>query len=62
MGNPLLPGMQNTASIFLRTAQDPPGLHCGMMDRVEILDDHTIRIHLKYAHHPFLLYLTFPIA
>jgi len=31
-----------------------------MMDRVEIVDDHKVRVHLKYAHLPFLLYLSFP--
>lgn len=31
-----------------------------MMDKVEIVDDHTIRVSLKYPHAPFLLYLTYP--
>ena len=31
-----------------------------MMDRVEIVDDHKVRVHLKYPHLPFLLYLSFP--
>ncbi len=31
-----------------------------MMDRVEVVDDHTVKVHLKYPHTPFLLYFCFP--
>ncbi len=31
-----------------------------MMERVEIINDHTVKVHLKYPHAPFLLYLSFP--
>jgi peptide/nickel transport system substrate-binding protein len=31
-----------------------------MMDRVEIVDDYTVKVSLKYPHHPFLIYLSFP--
>jgi len=31
-----------------------------MMDRVEIVDEHTVRVYLKYPHLPFLIYLSFP--
>ena len=31
-----------------------------MMDRVEIVDDYTIKVSLKYPHRPFPLYLSFP--
>jgi len=32
----------------------------GMMDRVEIVDDYTVKVYLKYPHQPFLLYLSYP--
>jgi peptide/nickel transport system substrate-binding protein len=31
-----------------------------MMDRVEMVDDYTVKIYLKYPHRPFPLYLSFP--
>ncbi len=31
-----------------------------MIDRVEIIDEHTVKVSLKYPHLPFLLYLSFP--
>jgi len=31
-----------------------------VVERVEIVDDHTVRVHLKYPHASFLLYLSFP--
>ncbi|MBU1207939.1 MAG: ABC transporter substrate-binding protein [Proteobacteria bacterium] len=31
-----------------------------MMEKVEIVDDYTIRVSLKYPHSPFLLYLSYP--
>ena len=31
-----------------------------MMQKVEIVDDHTVKVYLKYPHYPFILYLSFP--
>ena len=31
-----------------------------MIDRVEIIDEHTVKVSLKYPHLPFLLYLSYP--
>ena len=31
-----------------------------MMERVEVVDNHTVKVHLKYPHVPFLLYLCYP--
>ena len=31
-----------------------------MMQKVEIVDDHTVKVYLKYPHFPFILYLSFP--
>jgi len=31
-----------------------------MMQKVEIVDDHTVKVYLQYAHFPFILYLSFP--
>ena len=31
-----------------------------MMQRVEIVDDHTVKVYLQYPHFPFILYLSFP--
>ena len=31
-----------------------------VMEKVEIVDEHTVKVHLKYPHAPFLLYLCYP--
>ncbi len=31
-----------------------------MMEKVEIVDDHTVKVSLKYPHVPFILYLSYP--
>jgi peptide/nickel transport system substrate-binding protein len=31
-----------------------------MMQKVEMIDDHTVKAYLKYPHYPFILYLSFP--
>ena len=31
-----------------------------MMQKVEIVDDHTVKVYLQYPHFPFILYLSFP--
>jgi len=32
----------------------------GMADKVEMVDEHTVKVSLQYPHLPFLLYLSFP--